>query len=70
MHCRLLQQVSYYKKAGSLATDDLAKAANIVFAEFGLPRKIISDAVINFTSATLRQFLQAHEQRAGHNIFV
>ena len=37
------------KNADSLAADDLVKAVKIVFAEFGLPRKILSDACKNFT---------------------
>ena len=35
---------SIMKKAEGLPTDDLIGAAKIVFTEFGLPKKIISDA--------------------------
>ena len=40
------------KKADDLAVDDLFKAVKIAFAEFGLPKKIISYAHINITSDT------------------
>ena len=54
----LLCIVDYYskfplvRKAGSLTADDLVKAAKIVF---GLPKKIISDAGMNFTPEMFRQ---------------
>ena len=49
VHFRLPQQVSYLKRADSLTADDLVKGAKIAFTEFGLPKKIISDASQNFT---------------------
>ena len=36
------------KKADGLSADDLIRTAKIAFAEFGLPKKIVSDAGINF----------------------
>ena len=66
MHCRLLQQASYCKKVDSLTADELVKAAKIVFKEFQLPKKFISDVGINFTSDTLK-VLQADEYRADHH---
>ena len=60
----LLCIVDYYRKflivkrADSLAADDQLKAAKIVFAEFGLPMKIISNADTNFTSEKFRQFCE------------
>ena len=56
VYCRLLQQVSYYKKANSLKAGDLVKGAKYSFAEFGLPREFISDAGTNFTSEMFIQF--------------
>ena len=56
MYCRLLQQVFYHKKAKSLTADDLVKPAKIVFTEFGLPKEIISDADMNFSTDIFRQF--------------
>ena len=44
------------KNADSLTADELVKAPKIVFAEIRLPKKIISDAGMNFTSDTFRQF--------------
>ena len=44
------------QKADSLTADDLVKATNIVFTEFGLIQNIISDAGTNFTSEMFRQF--------------
>ena len=56
VHCRLLQQVPYCEKADSMAANDPVKVANIIFAEFGLPKKFISDGDWNFTPNILRQF--------------
>ena len=57
----LLCIVDYYskfhivnKRAVNLHADDLVQAAKIVFTEFRLCKKIISDAGINFTSETFR----------------
>ena len=55
---------------------DLVKVVKIVFAEFGLPKKIVLDAGTNFTSEPFRQFwreinieqaitLSSHHQRNG-----
>ena len=44
------------KKEDSLAADDLVKPAKIMFNEFELPNKVISDAGLNFISNTVRQF--------------
>ena len=58
----LLCIVDYYgkfsivKSDDSLTADDLVKAVKIVFAECILPKKIISDVGMNFTSETSRQF--------------
>ena len=38
------------KKVDGLSADDLMKASNIVLEEFGLPKKIVSDASVNFVS--------------------
>ena len=44
------------KTAHSLAADDLVQAAKIIFAKFRLPKKIISDAGLNFILDPFRQF--------------
>ena len=44
------------KKVGSPAVDDLEQMAKMIFAEYALPKKIISDAGTNFTSETFRVF--------------
>ena len=50
----LLCIVDYYsmfpivKKVGSLAADDLVQVAKMIFVEYGLPKKMISDAGMNF----------------------
>ena len=36
------------KKADGLSADELIKATKIVFAEFGFPKRIVSDADPNF----------------------
>ena len=54
--------VDYYskfpvvKKVASLSADDLVHTSKMTFAVFGLPRKIISDVVTNFTSESFRGF--------------
>ena len=45
-----------FKRDDSVTADGLVIAAKIVFAEFGLSKKIISDAGMNFTSEIFRQF--------------
>ena len=39
------------KKASGLSADELIRVAKIVFAESGLPKKIVIDAGIKFVSA-------------------
>ena len=53
------------EKANSLAADDLVKAAKIVFTKFGLPKSIISDAGMNFTSDTFKQFCRRGNIQKG-----
>ena len=44
------------KKADGLLADDLIKAAKIVFAEFGLLKRIVSDAGTNLISDKFKNF--------------
>ena len=44
------------KKTGYLSADSMIRAVMIVFSEFGLPKKIVSNAVTNSISDKLRQF--------------
>ena len=43
------------KKAGGLSSDDLIRATKIVFTEFGLLQKIISNAGTNFIGYKFKQ---------------
>ena len=58
----LLCIVDYYynfpivKKANGFSADDLIKAAKIVFAVFGLPKKIVLEAGRNVLSDRFKQF--------------
>ena len=58
----LLFIVDYYskfhvvKKVGSLEAENLAHISQIIFAEYGLPKKIISATGSNLTLETSRQF--------------
>ena len=45
------------KKADGLSSDNLIRTAKIILAEFGLPKKIVSDAGMNFISDQLKHFL-------------
>ena len=57
----LLFIVDYYsifpvvKKTDGLSAGNLIRAVKIVFAEFGLPKKLVSDVGMNFISDKLRQ---------------
>ena len=59
----LLCIVDYYskfpvvKKTGGFSAGELIRAAKIVFAGFGLPRKIVSDAGTNFISDQSKHFV-------------
>ena len=44
------------KKADGLSADDLIRGAEIVFAEFGLSKKIVSDAGKKFVSDQFKPF--------------
>ena len=58
----LLCIVDYYskfpvvKKTNGLSADNMFGVVKILFAKFGLPKKIVSDAGTNFTSGKFRQF--------------
>ena len=47
------------QKVDGLSADDLISAAKIVFAECGLPKKIISDTVITSIPTTLNNFVDS-----------
>ena len=51
MYCRLLQQVP-----GCEEDVDLIQAIKVVFTEFGLPQKWVSDADTNFVSEEFKEF--------------
>ena len=58
----LLHIVDYYrkfpvvKKTNDLLVVDLIRTAKIVFVEYGLPKKIVSNAGTNFISDKFKQF--------------
>ena len=44
------------KKVDGLLAENLIRVAKIVFTEFGLPKKIVSQAGMNFLSDKCKQF--------------
>ena len=56
MQCTLIQQVPVIKKVESQSAKDLIQAVKVVFAEFGLPKKLVSDAGMNFVSEQFQDF--------------
>ena len=58
----LLCIVDYYikflivKKVAGLSADDLVHTTKLIFAEFGLTKKIISEEGMNFTSEIFKEF--------------
>ena len=54
--------VDYYsklpvvKQVDSLLAKDPVQAANVVYAEFGMPRKLVSDAGMNVFQSQLKIF--------------
>ena len=58
----LLCIVDYYnkfpvvKKVGSMSAEDLIQLTTFVFAEFGMPKKFVSDAGPNFISEQFKEF--------------
>ena len=49
-------KLTIVKKAGGFSADDLIRAAGIAFTEIGVPKKIVSDAGMNFLSDCFKQF--------------
>ena len=64
MHCRLLYQLSFKKKASSFAAYDLVKPAKIVFGENYLTGRH------EFHIRDVKTILYADEQRAHHDILL
>ena len=48
----------YCEKCQKSHIDDLVKTPKILFTELGVPKNILSDAGMNFTSETTRQFIR------------
>ena len=44
------------KKVNSLSVDDLVQMIKLMFAEYGLPKKIVSDLCANFIAETFKAF--------------
>ena len=56
MHCRLPQQVPSNKETGGFINRNLTATAKVIFAEYGIPCKLMSDASTNFISDRFRKF--------------
>ena len=50
MYCRLKQQFPVVKRLEGLSAENLTNAVKIIFMEYGIPHKIMSDAGTNFVS--------------------
>ena len=72
----LLHIVDYYskfpvvKKTNGLLAENMIKVVKIVFAEFGLPKKIVSDVGTNFISEQTWKILQATEHKTGNYLII
>ena len=68
--------VDYYskfpslEKVAGLLADDIVHTTKLIFAEFGLPKTIISDAVMNFTSKNIQVILQNDKHPTVYNILL
>ena len=54
LSCRFSSKFSVVKKEESLSEDSLINCFKIIFAEYGFPKKIMSDADANFVSKKFR----------------
>ena len=71
----LLYTVDYYctsliKTTDGLSADSLIRAVKIVFEKFGLPKKIVSDAGINFISDKFRHFYRQLNIEQAHYLII
>ena len=55
MHCRLLWHIPDSQEDWGLLADDLVRSCKIIFAEYGLPVKIMSDST-NLVSENFQEF--------------
>ena len=55
MHNRLSQKITGSKDDEGLSTENLIATAKVIFAEYGIPYKFMSDAGTNFISDRLRK---------------
>ena len=58
------------KKAEDMLADSLILEYKVVFSEYGLPKKIMSDAGGNFISDKFQAVLQKYEHRKGYIIII
>ena len=66
LHCRLSQKVPCHQKmTEDLSADCLILTCKIIFAEFGLTKKIMSDSGGNFISDKFKKFCRSLEHRAS-----
>ena len=56
MYCRLPEQISSNKEDGGLSTESLITTTKVIFAEYGIPHRLMSDVGTNFVSETFRSF--------------
>ena len=60
MCCRLQQQISnHQEKLQGLSAEHLINAVSAIFAEYGIPHKLMSDAGTNFVSEKFRHFCRS-----------
>ena len=46
------------KKVNSLSADNLVQMAKLIFAEYGIPKTLVSDVGTNFTGEALETFFR------------
>ena len=56
MYYRLQQQIPGHQKLEGLSAESLITTTKLIFAEYGIPPKIMSDASTNFVSDRFCQF--------------
>ena len=50
MHYRLPQQIPHHQKIGRVVSRKLNHLTKAIFAKYGIPQKLMSDAGTNFVS--------------------
>ena len=58
------------KKVKALSADDLVQTTKLIFAEYGLPKKIVSDAGAKFTSEIFKDFYRQRNYLGNSYIII